>query len=169
MANRRDFIKNTTLFGGGHAIAGTGGAMGNPGITGMFAPEEPWFNKGMRWAQLAFVENDPGSYDPDFWLSYFKQIYADGVLLSAGGIVAFYPTDVPLHHRSNTLGNSNPLGYMIDGCRKMNMSIILRTDPHAARQEVCDAHPDWIAVKADGEKFRHWANPELWEIGRAHV
>jgi hypothetical protein len=25
-----------------------------------------------------------------------------------------------------------------------------------------DAHPDYIAVTADGEKRRHWANPELW-------
>ncbi|MBK5261505.1 MAG: hypothetical protein JJE17_02885 [Peptostreptococcaceae bacterium] len=41
----------------------------------------------------------------------------------------------------------------------MNMSVILRTDPHAVRQDVYDAHPDWIAVTADGEKRRHWANP----------
>ncbi len=51
---------------------------------------------------------------------------------------------------------------MRDGCRKMNMSVILRTDPHAARQNVYDAHPDWIAVTADGQKRRHWANPDLW-------
>lgn len=48
---------------------------------------------------------------------------------------------------------------MVKGCRNMNMSVILRTDPHAVRQDVYDAHPDWIAVTADGEKRRHWANP----------
>lgn len=158
---RRQFIKNTSLLGSGFALSGTG-AMANFQMNGKFPPEAPWFNKSMRWAQLAFVETDPGSYDPDFWLSYFKRIHADGALLSAGGIVAFYPTNIPLHHRSNVLGNTNPLKDMVDGCRKMNMSVILRTDPHAARQEVYDAHPDWIAVKADGEKFRHWANPDLW-------
>jgi hypothetical protein len=158
---RRDFIKHSSLLGGGFALAG-------PSVktitrtANIFAPQEPWFNKSMRWAQLAFVETDPGHYDPDFWLGYFRKIHADGVLLSAGGVVAFYPTDVPLHHRSNTLGNSNPVGYMVEGCRKMNMSVILRTDPHAARQDVYDAHPDWIAVTANGEKYRHWANPELW-------
>ena len=116
----------------------------------------------MRWAQLTLVENDPGRFDPDFWLSYFKQIHADGTTLSAGGIVAYYPTDVPLHHRSDWLGNSDPFGYLVEGCRKMNMSIIARTDPHAARQNVYDAHPDWIAVTAKGEKRRHWANKDLW-------
>jgi hypothetical protein len=30
------------------------------------------------------------------------------------------------------------------------------------RDEVRQAHPDWIAVTADGAPRRHWANPELW-------
>lgn len=155
--HRRNFIKNTGAIGGAFALAGSS-TFAHP-----FSPAaEPWFDKSMRWAQLAFVENDPGKYDPDFWLDYFKRIHADGVLLSAGGIVAFYPTKIPLHHRSNWLGNSDPLGYLVKECRKMNMSVILRTDPHATRQNMYDAHPDYIAVTADGQKRRHWANPELW-------
>ena len=164
--SRRRFIRNSALLGGGLVLHGgqalsRNTAFGNLG-TGQFLPEEPWFGKAIRWAQLAFVETDPGHCDPDFWLSYFKKIHAQGALLSAGGIVAFYPTDIPLHHRSDTLGNSNLVGYMVDGCRKMNMNVCLRTDPHAARQNVYDAHPDWIQVLANGEKRRHWANPELW-------
>jgi hypothetical protein len=116
----------------------------------------------MRWAQLAFVENDPKRYDPDGWLDYFRRIHADGALLSAGGVVAFYPTNIPFHHRSDWLGDSDPVGYMIRGCRKMNMSVVLRTDPHATRQDMFDAHPDYISVTADGRPRRHWANPELW-------
>jgi len=124
-------------------------------------PDQPWTSR-MRWAQLAFVENDPKQFDPDFWLDYFRRIHADGALLSAGGVVAFYPTTVPFHHRSDWLGNSDPVGYMIKGCRKMNMSVVLRTDPHATRQDMFDAHPDYISVTADGKPRRHWANPELW-------
>lgn len=116
----------------------------------------------MRWAQLTLVENDPGSFDPDFWLSYFKQIHADGATLSAGGIVAYYPTQIPYHHRSLWLGDSDPFGYLLKGCRDMKMSIIARTDPHAVWQDAYDSHPEWIAVTADGEKRRHWANPDLW-------
>ncbi len=158
--DRRDFIRNSGLLSSGLALSANGITNNLPAI--FATPEAQWFNKSMRWAQLAFVETDPGSYDPDFWLAYFKKIHADGALLSAGGVVAFYPTNIPLHHRSNTLSNSNPLGYMVEGCRKMNMSVILRTDPHAVRQDVYDAHPDWIAVTAKGEKYRHWANPDLW-------
>lgn len=155
--DRRNFIKNTGFIGGGLTL------MGPHSFANAFTgTEEPWFDKSMRWAQLAFVENDPGNYDPDFWLDYFRKIHVDGVLLSAGGIVAFYPTDIPLHHRSNWLGSSDPLGYLVKECRKMNMTVILRTDPHATRQDMYDAHPDYIAVAADGKKRRHWANPDLW-------
>jgi len=123
---------------------------------------ESWYDRPMRWAQLAFVEDDPGRYDPGFWLDYFKSIHADGACLSAGGCVAFYPTRVPLHYRSKFLGNSDPFGEMLAGCRKLGMNAIARVDPHAAHQDVYDAHPDWIAVEANGQPRRHWATPSLW-------
>src|SRR5476651_2718519 len=154
--DRRDFIKTTSVMGGACTI------LGPAAFAGIADPAGLRWTNAMRWAQLAFVENDPGRCDPDFWLSYFKRIHADGALLSAGGVTAFYPTEIPLHHRSEFLGNSDLLGYMMKGCKKLNMTVCVRTDPHAARQNVYDAHPDWIAVNAEGKKRRHWANPDLW-------
>jgi hypothetical protein len=153
--DRREFLKST-VAAGAYAVLGT------PWETAAGSEPEPWFEKPMRWAQLVLVENDPGRFDPDFWLDYFKRVHADGACLSAGGIVAYYPTKVPLHHRSAWLGESDPFGYLAQGCRKMGMAVIARTDPHAAWNNVHEAHPDWIAVDAQGEKRRHWANPELW-------
>src|SRR5262249_48334719 len=121
-----------------------------------------WFDRPMRWVQLTLVENDPGQFDPNFWLDYFKRLRADAACLSAGGIVAYYPTDVPLHHRSASLGTTDPFGALVAGCRALNMHVIARTDPHAARDEVKAAHPDWIATAANGQPMRHWANPDLW-------
>ena len=158
--DRRNFLKTTGALGGATVMGNTFSL--DDSIQHLETVDAPWFDRSMRWAQLAFVENDPGHYDPDFWLDYFKRIHADGALLSAGGVVAFYPTNIPLHHRSAWLGDSDPLGYLVKGCRKMNMSVILRTDPHAARQDVYEAHPDWIAVGADGKQRRHWANKDLW-------
>ncbi|WP_375447576.1 beta-galactosidase trimerization domain-containing protein [uncultured Fibrella sp.] len=160
---RREFIRNAGLIGSTLALTGpsalaTSLPLASPGDNaGAY-----WLDGPMRWAQLAFVERDPGHYDPDFWLAYFKRIHADGALLSAGGVVAFYPTNIPLHHRSDFLGNSDTLGDLVDGCKKQGMKIMLRTDPHAARQDMYEAHPDWIAVTADGQPRRHWANPALW-------
>lgn len=95
-----------------------------------------WFDRPMRWAQLTLVENDPGRFDPQFWLDYFKRLHADAACLSAGGIVAYYPTEIPLHHRSAFLGTSDPFGALVRGCRALGMHVIARTDPHAARDDV---------------------------------
>ncbi len=121
-----------------------------------------WFDRPMRWAQLTLVENDPAHYDLAFWLDYFKRIQADGVCLSAGGCTAYYPTEIPYHHRSPWLGDGDPLGDLIQGCRALDMTVIVRTDPHAMRQDAADAHPEWVAVDAQGKPRRHWAMPELW-------
>jgi hypothetical protein len=126
------------------------------------ASPSDWYDGPMRWAQLAFVEDDPGHYDLKFWLDYFRRIHADAACLSAGGCVAFYPTKVPLHYRSKFLGDRDPFGDLVKGCRELGMNVVGRTDPHAAHQDVYDAHPDWIAVDSDGRKRRHWAYPELW-------
>lgn len=121
-----------------------------------------WYDRPMRWAQLAFVEDDPGNYDREFWLAYFRRIHADAACLSAGGCVAFYPTKIPLHYRSKWLGDRDPFGDLVKGCRELGMNVIARTDPHAVHQDVYDAHPDWIAVDAKGNKRRHWSDPEFW-------
>ena len=71
----------------------------------------------MRWAQLTLVENDPGRFDPQFWLDYFRRLHADAATLSAGGIVAYYPTEVPLHHRSAWLGDAIRSATLVAGCR----------------------------------------------------
>src|ERR1700691_3943949 len=76
-----------------------------------------WYDRPMRWAQLAFVEDDPGNYDLSFWLNYFQKIHADAACLSAGGVVAFYPTETPLHYRSRWLGTMDTFGEIVTGCR----------------------------------------------------
>ena len=160
--HRRNFIKNVSLAGGALAISGNSAISAFTSADVLAPPDAPWFDKSMRWAQVAFVENDPEKYDIQFWLDYFKKAHIDGVLLSAGGIVAYYQTEIPLHHKSDWLGNKNTLADLIAECRKMDMTVVLRTDPHAVRQEVYDAHPDYIACTADGKKRPHWARPDLW-------
>ncbi len=127
--------------------------------TAPMPPSPAWCDRPMRWAQVAFTEDDPGNYDPNFWLAYFRRIHADAACLSAGGIVAFYPTRVPLHYRSRFLGDRDIFGELTAGCRKLGMNVIARTDPHACLDEVFAKHPDWVARDAEGRPRRHWADP----------
>lgn len=152
MNTRRDFLQQSFL------------ALGATALPEFALPQSAagWYDRPMRWAQLTLVEDDPGQYDPQFWLDYFKRTHSDATCLSAGGCVAYYPTKVPLHYRSRFLGSRDCFGELVAGSRKLGMNVIARTDPHAAHQDVYDAHPDWIAVTEDGKKRRHWADPELW-------
>ncbi len=156
--DRRDFLRQSALAGSALALSGQS-------LLAQAAATDPavaLFERPMRWAQLTLVENDPGQYDLQFWLDYFKRTHSDAACLSAGGSVAFYPTKIPLHYRSQWMKSGDPFGDLVAGCRKMNMVVLARTDPHAAHQDVYDAHPDWIAVDAEGKPRRHWSMPELW-------
>ena len=171
--SRREFLHVTAATAFAQASVVKAGAIGSLGFTSPAGQSRPvpgaaastdagWFDRPMRWVQLTLVENDPGRFDPAFWLDYFRRLHADAATLSAGGIVAYYPTEIPLHHRSASLGSTDPFGTLVTGCRAMNMNVLARVDPHAVRDEVKQAHPDWISTTAAGELRRHWANPELW-------
>ncbi len=157
--SRRKFLQ-------GSAVAGTALLSPVPGLAAKSETSAPqpdgWFDRPMRWAQLVLVEDDPGRYDRDFWLDYFKRIYADAANLSAGGYMAYYPTRIPLHHRSAWMGSSDPFGELVAGCRKMNMVVVARTDSHACHQDACNAHPEWIALDAERNPRRHWSFPGAW-------
>src|ERR1700743_2655289 len=77
----------------------------------------PWANNAMRWAQVAFTEEDQTSYDPNFWFDLFKKTHVEAVCLSAGGCICFYPSKVPLHYRAKYLGDRDMFGEMVKGAR----------------------------------------------------
>jgi hypothetical protein len=168
MSSRREFVK-------GSALAASGCLLPASVASGVYAASEAarsvqpeggaggWYDRPMRWAQLAFVEDDPGNYDKQFWLDYFRSVHADAACLSAGGVVAFYPTQIELQQRSAWLGNGDAFGDLLAGCRALGMNVIARTDAHACWQKVYDAHPDWIRVDAGGKPVRHPSDPRYWE------
>src|SRR5437016_8190730 len=161
---RRQFLKTTTAAGVAMTLPKfRPGLLQGAEAFPVSPPLTPsWIDRPMRWAQLTLVEDDPGKFDLACWLDYFRRTHSDAACLSAGGCVAFYPTKIPLHYRSQWLRDTDPFGDLVAGCRKLNMVVIARTDPHAAHQDMYDAHPDWIAVDAAGKKRRHPVMPELW-------
>lgn len=162
---RRSFLAKiaagTAVLGNGLSLPTLTSAE-QPKTVASLATSPSWTDRPMRWAQLTLVEDDPGRFNLQSWLDYFRETRSDAVCLSAGGCVAYYPTKVPFHHRSQWLGNRDPFGDLVAGCRKLGMVVIARTDPHATYDDVQQAHPDWIAVDASGKPRRHWASPEMW-------
>ena len=79
--NRREFLLQAGV------LAAAGSALGAA------STPEVWYGKPMRWAQLTLVEDDPGNYDLNLWLDYFRRTHSDAACLSAGGCVS--PTTTP--------------------------------------------------------------------------
>src|SRR5258708_40073564 len=102
---RRRFLKSTLAAGAAVTLTPL-----TPRLLGAesVSPSPPltpfWVDRPMRWAQLTLVEDDPGKYDLAFWLDYFRRTHSDAVCLSGGGGGAYYPTQIPFHHRGKCLG-----------------------------------------------------------------
>src|SRR2546430_2434118 len=65
--------------------------------------EKPWYAEMRRCGQINFNERDPLTMDANAWLDYWASLKVNAVLLNGGGIVAFYPTEIPYHHRAQKL------------------------------------------------------------------
>jgi hypothetical protein len=121
-----------------------------------------WATEPMRWFQLAFTEDDVGHFDPKFWTDYFRDIHADGVCLSAGGGIAFYPTAIGYHGMAPGVDRGqDPFGDMVFACKKMGLRVLARIDPHAMNAAAAAAHPEWALTGPDGKIKRHGSAPDL--------
>jgi hypothetical protein len=121
-----------------------------------------WFRTATRWTQLTLAEDDPEKFDPQYWIEIFRRTRSNATCISAGGYIAYYPSEVPLHYVSRFLGGRDSFGALVDGARKLNMHVMARVDPHAIHDDAARAHPEWVAVDAAGQPRRHWAFPEVW-------
>src|SRR4051794_10133837 len=94
-------------------LATAGLAVGAISISGCVQPKpatqsprvaEPWYRRTLRWGQTNISEADAASYDIGWWRTYWRQTRVQGVIINAGGIVAYYPSRNPLQYRPNSLG-----------------------------------------------------------------
>jgi type 1 glutamine amidotransferase len=158
-------VDRRTFVGAGAAAGAIGlwPAMAQGQAAGSVAPgTRGWEWEPMRWVQICATEDDPGRYDRQFWQDFLRRTATQGVCLSAGGVTAFYPTQVPLHYRSPYLGDGDMLGELVEVAKSMDIRVLARVDPHATRADTLAAQPGWIARDAAGAPKRHPTDPELY-------
>ncbi|MBZ9937221.1 beta-galactosidase [Mesorhizobium sp. BR1-1-16] len=116
-------------------------------------PAEPWYKTTMRWGQTNLVECDPARYDKEWWREHWRKTRVEGVIVNAGGIVAYYPSKFELHHRAEKLGERDLYGEVVAAAREEGLKVIARMDSNRVAQDFFEAHPDWICRKIDGEPY----------------
>src|ERR671937_663908 len=108
------------------------------------AADRPWHAAMRRCGQLNLNERDPLTLDVVSWIDYWSSLKLDALLLNGGGIVAFYPTDVPYHHRSEFLGSRALFGELATATKARRMRLVARMDCNYAYENALKAHPEWF-------------------------
>jgi hypothetical protein len=117
-------------------------------------PSLPWYRRVTRWGQTNLSEHDPLNYDPEFWRAYWRQTHTQGVIVNAGGIVAYYPSRYDLQYRACFLGSRDLLGEICAAARADGLAVLARMDSNRASEAFYRAHPDWFSLDAAGQVGR---------------
>ncbi|MGI6368855.1 MAG: beta-galactosidase [Anaerolineae bacterium] len=111
---------------------------------------QPWYRTVRRWGQTNLNELDPVHYDHAFWRDYWRRTHTQGVIINAGGIVAFYPSALPDHYRAEHLGDRDLYGEINAVARAEGLAVLARMDSNRATESFYRAHPDWFYQDAQG-------------------
>jgi len=140
----------------------SGAAFGNRILNA--APDRvPWYQNMRRCGQVNFNERDPIELNIDEWLDYWTSLKINALLLNAGGIDAFYPTQIPYHHRSQYLGNRDLFGDFAKAAKKRGIRVVARLDCNFAWEAAWKAHPEWFERNVDGSPRLHDQSPMLYK------
>ncbi len=119
-----------------------------------YGQAKPWYLRTYRWGQTNITELDPQQYDIAWWREYWKRTAVQGVILNAGGIVAYYPSKFPLQHRAEFLNGRDLYGELAEAAHRDGLVALARMDSNRTTEEFFQAHPDWFARMADGSPYR---------------
>ena len=114
----------------------------------------PWHQRVRRWGQTNLSERDPLDYDADFWREHWRRTRVQGVIVNAGGIVAYYPSSFELQYRAHHLGERDLFGEVAAAARDETLAVLARMDSNRADERVYRQHPDWFACDAAGEPYQ---------------
>ena len=151
--SRRDFIRQTALTT--TALAALPASWLSTSETPATpAAETPWYRRTLRWGQTNITEIDPARYDIAWWRKQWKRTSTQGVIVNAGGIVAYYPSRMPLHRPAQQLGGRDLFGELCHAAHEDGLAVLARMDSNRAHEEFYRAHPDWFAVDAEGRPHK---------------
>lgn len=152
---RREFLKSafsaTVVGAGAHLLAGCASA---PRSRHEALAAAPWHQRVLRWGQTNITEIDPIRYDIPWWRQYWKRTCTQGVIINAGGIVAYYPSKFPLHHQAEYLNGRDLYGELAAAAHADGLAVLARMDSNRAHGDFYRARPDWFAVDSSGRPHR---------------
>src|SRR5437588_3228936 len=156
-STRRDFLRAagaTGVAATGFAATDIAALSAQTGAPVRADASTPWYRRVCRWGQTNITERDPVRYDIPWWREYWKRTRTQGVIVNAGGIVAYYPSKFPLHHQAEFLKGRDLYGELAKAGHDDGLAVLVRMDCNRTAEDFFRAHPDWLARQASGEPYR---------------
>jgi hypothetical protein len=153
--SRRTFLKKAALAGG--TVVGGGlfpFASQSAGGAQAATAAAPWHRRTLRWGQTNITEPDPQRYDIDWWRQHWKRTQVEGVIINAGGIVAYYPSEVPFHQPAQFLDGRDLFGELCRAAQQEGLAVFARMDSNRAHLDLYRAQPGWFTMDAAGKPYK---------------
>jgi hypothetical protein len=160
MESRRDMLK---LTGGALAVA-TAGLQGlglSPAAAAEIAAQpDLWINKeASRWAWVTARMIDC-AFDTKDFVQSVKDMHANVLVMTTGGVVAFYPSEVQYHVPSSYMRPGHDyFGETAAYAKAQGIRMCGRLDFSRVVTQAYKDHPEWFFLRADGK-------PVVDETGR---
>lgn len=124
----------------------------NPHATPPGSPEQ-WWKSPFEMFQTNLREVDAG-LDAERAAADIKAYGADTWLINGGGILSFYPSDLPFQTRNPHLADRSSgdlLGDAVEAAHANGLWLIARMDFSKVSMAIAKEHPEWAFVDSNGE------------------
>lgn len=111
-----------------------------------------WWQAPLRIVQVNLQVVDTPLLDPDEVMRQLREeLHANAVVFNAGGIYAFYPTQVPHHFPNPYLEGRDLLGESVEAAHRHGLKYIARVDFSKADDSIFHQRPEWFAKTPEGQ------------------
>lgn len=134
--NRREFVQGSVLA----AVGGLAPGM----VLAQGAAAPLWHQRPLRIYHPNPRESELRTLDVKRFVAGCAATEGEAVVISVGGVYAFYPSEVRYHYVSPVIGGRDLVGEITAECRAQKLRVIARVDFAKAREEVWRDHPEWF-------------------------
>ncbi|MBO9637640.1 MAG: family 10 glycosylhydrolase [Siphonobacter aquaeclarae] len=113
----------------------------------------PWWKaNNLRVIQVNLPAYEAATLNPDSLVHDLQSFSVNTLIINAGGIMAFYPTDLDFHY-VNPYMKPGTLAAVVEKCHRSGIRVIVRFDFSRVHESIFKAHPDWCYVSPKGERI----------------
>jgi hypothetical protein len=121
-----------------------------------------WYQRLRRCAQHNLNEYDPQVLEIEPWIEYWASLKLDCLVLTGGGFMAFYPTRLADHHKSQFLGNRDLFGDYLKAAKKRGIRVVARIETNWQHEDVLKSRPDWFERDEKGNPSPNEESPYVY-------